>query len=64
MPPVCKDDLIFIPPKLSKSLGGVSPLLLVVKIGTQLSCVDIIKGQYIEIEGGVYWKHPIEVVFD
>lgn len=34
MPPVCKDDIIFIPPKLCKQLGGISPLLLVVKIGT------------------------------
>jgi hypothetical protein len=25
--------------------------------------VDL-RGQYVEIEGGTYWKHPVEVVFD
>ena len=33
LPPICKDDIIYVPPKLSKSLGGVSPLLLVWKLG-------------------------------
>jgi nonsense-mediated mRNA decay protein 3 len=38
--PLCKDDLLALPIKLSKSLGNVSPLALVSRIGTTVQIID------------------------
>ena len=39
--PVCRDDLVILPKKLSKSLGGIGPLVLVYKVTTFIHVVDI-----------------------
>ena len=39
---VCKDDLVLLPKKLSKELGGIGPLVLVFKISTFVHLVDVI----------------------
>ena len=55
--PICKDDLVLLPPKLSKALGGIGPLILVYKITTAVHIVDVHTMRTHEIDSTHYWKH-------
>jgi nonsense-mediated mRNA decay protein 3 len=55
--PVCKDDLVVLPAKLSKELGGLGPLVLVYKISTFVQVVDVFTMRTYEIAQNDYWKH-------
>jgi nonsense-mediated mRNA decay protein 3 len=39
--PICRDDLVILPKALSKSLGGIGPLVLVYKVTQFVHIVDI-----------------------
>lgn len=39
--PICRDDLVILPLKLQKALGGIGPLILVYKMTTCVHVVDI-----------------------
>lgn len=39
--PVCRDDLVILPPKLQKALGGIGPLILIYKVTTSVHIVDV-----------------------
>ena len=54
--PICKDDLVLLPPKLSKALGGIGPLILVYKITTAVHIVDVHTMRTHEIDSTNYWK--------
>jgi len=53
--PICKDDLICLPLKLARSMGGISPLLLCSKVTTLLHMVDPFTLQTIEMSTLNYW---------
>eukprot|EP00198_Chlamydomonas_reinhardtii_P011820 XP_001701157.1 predicted protein [Chlamydomonas reinhardtii] len=38
--PLCKDDLVFLPPKMAASAGNLGPFVLVSRITNQISLVD------------------------
>jgi nonsense-mediated mRNA decay protein 3 len=38
--PICANDLLLLPPDLSKSLGGIGPLVLVYKVTDSIHIVD------------------------
>lgn len=42
--PLCKDDLVLLPPKLSKRLGNISPLVVVERISQHVHIVDPTSG--------------------
>lgn len=54
--PICRDDLVILPKKLSKELGGIGPIVLVYKISTFVHIVDIHTMQTFEIDAVTYWK--------
>lgn len=54
--PICKDDLVILPPKLMKSLGGIGPLILVYKVTTSVHIVDVHTMRTHEIDSSNYWK--------
>ncbi len=56
--PICKDDLVLLPPKVARSLGGISPLLLCTRIGTTLHFMDANTLQTTDIATNVYWRDP------
>lgn len=39
--PVCRDDLVILPQKLSKKLGGIGPMVLVYKISKFVHILDV-----------------------
>jgi len=55
--PICKDDLVFLPPKLVNALGGCTPLQLCTKVGATLHLVDPWNMRLAEINHTQYFRH-------
>jgi len=53
--PICRDDLVILPPKLCKELGGIGPIVLVYKVTTSVHIVDIHTMRTHEIDAVNYW---------
>lgn len=56
--PLCKDDLVCLPPKLSTALGGIGPLVLVSKVSTSVTLLDPFTLQTADLSAQQYWKTP------
>ncbi|KAF8820940.1 NMD3 family protein [Cardiosporidium cionae] len=61
--PICKDDLVWLPPKLVSHFGGISSFLLCYNVGTTLAFVDPFSLQTVEVYNEKYWKKPFQSVF-
>jgi nonsense-mediated mRNA decay protein 3 len=55
--PVCRDDLIMLPQKLSTLLGGIGPLVLCYKISTHIHVVDVMTMETQMIDSALYYQH-------
>lgn len=56
--PVCRDDLVVLPPKLSNSMGGIGPLVLVSRVSASISLVDPTAVRTAELPAAAFWKTP------
>eukprot|EP00759_Apiculatamorpha_spiralis_P044569 PhF_6_TR41549/c0_g1_i1/m.62937/K07562/NMD3; nonsense-mediated mRNA decay protein 3 len=56
--PVCREDLIVLPKKLSTSMGGIGPILLCIKVHSSIVLINPLNLQVGEILGTLYWKMP------
>ncbi|KAK0987087.1 ribosome-binding protein [Friedmanniomyces endolithicus] len=62
--PVCKDDLVALPPKLAKTLGNISPLTLCYRIGTAVNLLDPNTLQISDLSTPIYWRTPFAPLAD
>lgn len=62
--PICRDDLVILPPKVSGPLGGAGPLLLCTKVSSQLHFVDTTTLQAVELPAGIYWRNPFNPILN
>ncbi|KAL6307035.1 NMD3-domain-containing protein [Sparassis latifolia] len=60
--PVCKDDLVCIPPKLARQLGNISPLTICSRVGNTLHLLDPSTLQLCELSAPTYWRTPFEAL--
>jgi nonsense-mediated mRNA decay protein 3 len=60
--PLCKDDLVCIPPKQAKQLSNINPLTIVVRIGSSIQLLDPSTLQACDITSQVYWRTPFEAL--
>lgn len=60
--PICKDDIICLPAKLSGALGGIGPLVLCTRVSGALKVLDVATMQSIDISAAVYWKNPFHAL--
>lgn len=60
--PICKDDLVCLPRKLAKQLGGIGPLVLVSKVSMAITLIDPFTLQTAELSAGLYWKYPFQAL--
>lgn len=60
--PICKDDLVCIPPKLAHSLANISPLTVCARIGNSLHLMDPATLQTAEITAPIYWRTPFDTL--
>lgn len=60
--PICKDDLVCLPPKISIHLGGIGPLVLVTKVSQSLTIIDPFTLQTAELPANLYWRYPFQAL--
>jgi nonsense-mediated mRNA decay protein 3 len=60
--PICRDDLVILPPKLCQELGGIGPIVLVYKVTTSVHIVDIHTMRTHEIDSVNYWQHSFKAL--
>lgn len=60
--PICKDDLVCLPPKLAKQLGNIPQLLLCTKVGNSIHLMDPNTLQVAEISNQVFWREPFHAL--
>lgn len=56
--PICKDDLVCLPPKLARSLGNIGQLLLCYRVTNSLRLIDPSTLQTADITAQTYFKEP------
>lgn len=54
--PICKDDLVCIPPKQARSLGNISPLTVCTRVGNSIHLLDPQTLQLCDVTALVYWR--------
>ncbi|KAK5939240.1 ribosome-binding protein [Knufia obscura] len=62
--PICRDDLVALPPKLAKSAGNISPISLCYRVGTSINLIDPNTLQTAEIPSAIYWRAPFTNLAD
>jgi nonsense-mediated mRNA decay protein 3 len=55
--PLCKDDLVYLPAKLARSLGNISRLVLVKNISNLIHLQDPLSGQTAGLTNDAYWRN-------
>jgi len=60
--PVCREDLICLPPKLRTSLGNVCPIVLCHKVSNLLHLVDVTTGANYEVNKETYGRTPFTAI--
>mmetsp|Transcript_36599 Transcript_36599/g.80159 ORF Transcript_36599/g.80159 Transcript_36599/m.80159 type:complete len:533 (+) Transcript_36599:77-1675(+) len=60
--PVCRDDIVFLPPKVAQALGGLPPLMLCTRATSVIGLIDPVTMRSVEIPGAEYWKRPFTPV--
>ncbi|GJE85200.1 60S ribosomal export protein NMD3 [Phanerochaete sordida] len=58
--PICKDDLVCIPPKMAKQMANINPLTICSRVGNSLHFLDPSTLQSCEITSPIYWRAPFE----
>ncbi|CAO3671366.1 unnamed protein product [Umbelopsis ramanniana] len=56
--PVCKDDIVCLPRKLAHSLGNITQLVIVTRVGNSLHVLDPNTLKTADISSNVYWRVP------
>lgn len=58
--PICKDDLVCIPPKQARSLSNINPLTVCVRVGNSVHLMDPTTLQFCDVPAPVYWRQPFD----
>lgn len=62
--PICKDDLVVLPKKISKSLGNISQFVLCHKVSNCVQFLDPNTLQTAELPAPVFWRAPFSSLAD
>ncbi|KNH09382.1 hypothetical protein XU18_0067 [Perkinsela sp. CCAP 1560/4] len=60
--PICREDLVFLPKKISVSMGGLGPIVLCYKVNANIVFLDPFTLQSGEIMGALYWKKSFKPI--
>lgn len=58
IPPVCKDDVVCLPKKLSQRLGNMNQFALCLRVTNSIHLIDFKTLQIAEVSGVAYWRFP------
>mmetsp|Transcript_33617 Transcript_33617/g.56993 ORF Transcript_33617/g.56993 Transcript_33617/m.56993 type:complete len:352 (-) Transcript_33617:835-1890(-) len=62
IPPVCKDDLVVLNKRMCASMGGISPLLLCIKVSNLIMLIDPNTMQRVQVSAKAFWRDAPIVV--
>ena len=60
--PVCKEDVVVIPFKLSKEFGSVGPVMLCTRVSNSLQFTDPVTLRQIWLDSEKYWRFPFRSI--
>lgn len=60
--PICKDNIVCLPPKLAQSLGNMSQINVVHRVTQTIHIIDPSTLQVAEIAAPVYWRTPFNAL--
>lgn len=60
MIPICKDDLVILPPKVASALGNIAPMVLCTKVGSSVHFLNPLTLQAVEMHATAFWRNPFE----
>ncbi|CAL9114334.1 unnamed protein product [Musa textilis] len=60
--PVCREDLICLPPKLANALGNLGPLVLCTKVTNSIALVDPFTLRSAFLDANQYWRSPFKAL--
>ncbi|XP_068648923.1 uncharacterized protein [Aristolochia californica] len=58
--PICREDLICLPPKVARSLGNLGPLVLCTKISNSIMLLDPFTLRHSYLNANQYWGMPFK----
>ncbi len=58
--PICKDDLVCLPPKLARQLGNIDPLTVCNRVGNSLHLLHPSTLRSCELISSTYWRAPFD----
>lgn len=62
--PICKDDLIFLPSKVSSSVGHLGPLVLCTRAMNTLHYIEPNTLRGTQVEAPVFWRQPYKALLN
>jgi nonsense-mediated mRNA decay protein 3 len=62
MSPICKDDLVCLPPRVAASHGGISPLVLCTRVTNALTMTDPVTLRSAVLEAPAFWRSPFRAL--
>ncbi|KAK9099824.1 hypothetical protein Scep_023254 [Stephania cephalantha] len=60
--PICREDLICLPPKVANSLGNLGPLVLCTKVTNSIVLLDPFTLRYTFLDAEQYWRAPLKAL--
>ncbi|KAL5101368.1 hypothetical protein RYX36_005695 [Vicia faba] len=58
--PICRKDLIFLPPKVALSLGNIGPLVICTKVTNVIVLFDPLTSTQCCLDSDMYWRAPFK----
>lgn len=58
--PICREDLICLPPKVAAGLGNLGPLVLCTKVSNNIMLVDPFTLRHAFMDANQYWRNPFK----
>uniref|UniRef100_A0A2P2JQC7 60S ribosomal export protein NMD3 n=2 Tax=Rhizophora mucronata TaxID=61149 RepID=A0A2P2JQC7_RHIMU len=56
IPPICREDLICLPPKVALSLGNLGPLVICTKVTNSIALLDPFTMRHCFLDADQYWR--------
>ncbi|KAL5710729.1 hypothetical protein ACHQM5_021259 [Ranunculus cassubicifolius] len=61
--PICREDLICLPPKVAVSLGNLGPLVICAKVSNSICLLDPFTLRYAFLDADQYYRNPFKALF-
>ncbi|KAI5381247.1 uncharacterized protein LOC127117733 [Lathyrus oleraceus] len=58
--PICRHDLIFLPPKVASSVGNIGPIVVCTKVSNVITLLDPFTSTQCCLDGDMYWRAPFK----